>query len=194
MSDIDILAALSNVVDVLDDLGVRYHVGGSVASSAHGIARATLDVDIVADLKRDHARAFAEGLESDYYVDEHIVAEAIGRCGSFNVIHLATMIKIDVFVLKTREYDKRAFERMIPDTLEEGENARLFFLASPEDTILNKLEWYRTGGEVADRQWRDVLGVLKVQAKDLDMDYMRHWAHEIDVDDLLDRAVKEADL
>ncbi|MCP4679802.1 MAG: hypothetical protein GY854_30785 [Deltaproteobacteria bacterium] len=123
-----------------------------------------------------------------------MVADAIGRRGSFNVIHLATMIKIDVFVLKTREYDKLAFERMIPDTLEEGENARSFFLASPEDTILHKLEWYRAGGEVADRQWRDVLGVLKVQAKALDMDYMRHWAYKIDVDDLLDRAVEEAEL
>ena len=149
MSDADILAALSPVAETLEKLGVRYHIGGSVASSVHGIARATLDVDLVADLKLKDVKAFAELLSETFYVDEKMIEDAIRRRSSFNVVHLATMIKIDVFILKTREYDRHAFERMVVDTLEEREHARDFYLSSPEDTILNKLEWYRLGNEVA---------------------------------------------
>jgi hypothetical protein len=192
LSEADILGALSPVVQAFEKLGVRYHIGGSVASSTHGIARATLDVDLVADLKQKDVVAFVEILSQEYYVDKNMIAEAIRRRACFNLIHLETMIKIDVFVLKTREYDKQAFDRMICDTLEEGEDAREFFLSSPEDTILNKLEWFRLGAEVSDRQWRDVLGVLKVQGKTLDYDYMRRWAHEIGVSDLLERAIAQA--
>ena len=68
------------------------------------------------------------------------------------------------------------------------------FFASPEDTVLAKLEWYRKGGEVSDRQWRDLLGVLKVQGETLDRAYLDHWAGELDVSDLLHRALEEAGL
>lgn len=194
MNDADILVALSPVTKAFSDLGVRYHIGGSVASSAHGIARATLDVDLVADLKTEHVRKFAATLSETYYIDERMITDAIYRRTSFNIIHLETMIKIDVFVLKTREYDQQAFERMIVDTLDESDDAGEFYLSSPEDTILNKLEWFRLGNEIALRQWRDVLGVLKVQGKSLDFDYLRKWAKEIGVLELLDRAVTEADI
>ncbi len=66
-------------------------------------------------------------------------------------------------------------------------------LASPEDTILSKLEWYRMGGEVSDRQWRDILGVLKTRSGELDLGYLRTWAGELKVADLLERALKEAE-
>ena len=71
------------------------------------------------------------------------------------------------------------------------ESERKGYVASAEDIILAKLEWYRLGGEVSDRQWRDILGVLKVQAGRVDLDYLRHWAAELKVDDLLQRALKE---
>ncbi|MDJ0766153.1 MAG: hypothetical protein QNJ97_24435 [Myxococcota bacterium] len=193
MSEADILVALDPVIVAFEELGVRYHIGGSVASSTHGLARATLDVDLVADLKREDVAAFAKIMSRDYYIDEKMVADAVRRRACFNLIHLETMIKIDVFVLKTRAYDRQAFERMVGDTLEEGENARKFFLSSPEDTVLNKLEWFRLGDEVAERQWRDVLGVLKVQGKNLDYDYMRRWALDIGVLDLLERAIAECE-
>jgi hypothetical protein len=64
--------------------------------------------------------------------------------------------------------------------------------ASPEDTVLAKLEWYRLGGEVSERQWRDVLGVLRARGSQLDLEYMRKWAGELHVGDLLERGLQEA--
>jgi len=64
-----------------------------------------------------------------------------------------------------------------------------FPIASPEDTVLAKLVWFRKGGEVSDRQWHDILGILKVQSKRLDFDYLRNWAARLSVSDLLERAM-----
>lgn len=192
MSRADLLDALLPVVEAFERLRVRHHIGGSVASSALGVARATLDVDLVADLAGSQVSRFVAALEEDYYLDGDAVREAVERRASFNLIHLATMVKVDVFVLKDRPYDIEAFSRMRAEVLEEDEGARAFFLASAEDTILNKLEWYEMGGRVADRQWRDVIGVLKVQWGRLDLDYLRRWARTLGLLDLLERAIGEA--
>lgn len=101
------------------------------------------------------------------------------------------MLKVDVFVLKARAYDQQAFERASEHHLDPASSARAFLVSSAEDTILNKLEWYRLGSEIADRQWRDVLGVLQVQAVTLDFDYLRRWAAELGVPDLLERAIEQ---
>ena len=189
----DILVALEPVAATFERLSVRYHVGGSVASSAQGVARATLDIDLVADLGESDVSGFTRDLEKEYYLDEQAIRDAVRRRTSFNLIHLETMVKIDVFVLKTRPYDREAFGRMIADTLHEGDDARKFYLASPEDTILNKLEWFEMGNRVSQRQWRDVIGVMKVQGGTLDRAYMERWAQEIGVLDLLNEALAEAE-
>ena len=188
----DILIALVPVVETFDRLGVRYHVGGSVASSAQGVARATLDIDLVADIGDSVISGFVRDLEREYYLDEQAIRDAVRRRSSFNLIHLETMMKVDVFVLKTRPYDREAFGRMIADTLQEGDDARKFYLASPEDIILNKLEWFEMGNRVSQRQLRDVIGVMKVQGNALDRAYMERWALEIGVLDLLNEVVAEA--
>ena len=189
----DILVALEPVAETFERLSVRYHVGGSVASSAQGVARATLDIDLVADLGESDVSGFVRDLEKEYYLDEQAIRDAVRRRSSFNLIHLETMMKIDVFVLKTRPYDREAFGRMIADTLREGDDARKFYLASPEDTILNKLEWFEMGNRVSQRQWRDVIGVMKVQKDRLDRAYMERWALEIGVLALLNEAFAEAE-
>jgi hypothetical protein len=129
--------ALLPVVRSLDRQGVPYMIGGSVASSALGIARATLDVDLVADLKLHQVEHFAADLAADYYLDEEMICEAIRQRGSFNSIHLATMLKVDVFIVKHTPYDETAFDRACPLPLDEDEDRR-FSLASPEDVILPK--------------------------------------------------------
>ena len=188
----DILIALVPVAETFERLGVRYHVGGSVASSAQGVARATLDIDLVADIGDSDISGFVRDLEKEYYLDEQAIRDAVRRRSGFNLIHLETMMKIDVFVLKTRPYDREAFGRMIADTLQEGDDARKFYLATPEDIILNKLEWFEMGNRVSQRQLHDVIGVMKVQGDTLDRAYMERWALEIGVLDLLNEVFAEA--
>jgi len=185
-----ILAAITPIVEALEQLGVNYHIGGSVASSIHGIIRATIDADLVADLELKHVRPLVKLLEADYYIDEDAVRDAVKRRSSFNAIYLDAMLKVDVFVPKLRLFDQEELRRTQLQPLIEG--ARPFYVASPEGTILNKLEWFRMGGEVSDRQWNDILGVLKVQGSNLDMIYLRRWAAALQVTDLLERALVDA--
>ncbi len=183
----DIIRALLPVAESLDRIGIPYMICGSVASSVLGVARATLDVDLVAEMRLSQVDRFALDLAAEYYLDADMIREAIRRSRSFNVIHLPTMMKIDVFVLKQTAYDRTAFGRARLVELDE-EEGRLFSMASPEDVILHKLLWFQMGEEVATRQWRDVLGVLRIQARQLDWDYLKHWAGNIGVSGLLERA------
>lgn len=187
----DIITALEPVIKAFEKLGITYYIGGSVASSAYGIARATLDIDLVVDLKLNDVEPLVKSLQSEYYIDGDMIKDAIHRSSSFNLVHLETMIKVDIFILKDTLYHQSAFRRKRRDTIDE-ELAQEFFLASPEDIILIKLEWYRMGGAVSDRQWLDILGVLKVQKGLLDTEYLRYWASEMKLSDLLNRAFNDA--
>jgi hypothetical protein len=192
MNNPDILIAAEPVAKAFEKLGILYYIGGSVASSAYGIPRSTMDVDMVSDLKPEHVRSFVRMLEPAYYIDEKMILDAIRRCSSFNLIHLETMLKIDVFITKNAPYDIETFKRRRKDTLDEEQKTAEFYLVSPEDIILNKLAWYRLGGGVSDRQWNDVLGVLKVQGDLLDKNYLQYWASELKLKDLLEKVFQDA--
>lgn len=187
----DIIVALDIVIGCFEKLRIPYYIGGSVASSAYGIARATMDVDLVAKVEISQIDPLVKALGTDYYIDAEMMREAIHRSTSFNLIHLETLIKIDVFIVKDQLYDSKAFTRRHPDTLDE-ESSRKFYLSSPEDIILNKLQWYERGGRVSEQQWKDVLGVLKVQGDNLDLEYLKYWAPRLSVSDLLSRSFDEA--
>lgn len=188
----DLVLALTPVVEAMERLGVSYRIGGSVASSALGVPRSTLDVDLVCDLAAPQIDDFVAALEADYYIDADMIRDAVRRRASFNLIHLATMLKVDVFIVKAAPFDRASFARHVDRTLVDAPDARRYSFRSPEDVILRKLEWYRLGGEVSERQWSDAIGVLKVQHGTLDLDYLRMWAGEIGVLDLLERALSEA--
>lgn len=192
MKNPDILAATEPVAKAFEELGILYYIGGSVASSAYGIARSTMDVDMVSYLKPEHVQSLVRMLAPSYYIDENMILDAIERCSSFNIIHLETMLKIDVFITKNTPYDVETFKRRRKDTLDEDQRYSEFYLVSPEDIVLNKLVWFRLGGCVSDRQWNDVLGVLKVQKNSLDKIYLQHWAPELKVEDLLEKAFQDA--
>jgi hypothetical protein len=191
MNTSDVRAAMGPIVDAFQKLGVPYSIAGSVASSVQGVLRATLDVDLVADLAMPHVRPLVEVLSSGYYIEQDAVTDAVRRRTMFNVVHLETMLKVDVYVLSRRPYDVESFRRRRPVALERDVAPDLM-MDTPEDTVLHKLEWYRIGHEVSERQWGDVIGVLKVQGTALDFAYMRRWAREIEVEDLLERALAEA--
>jgi hypothetical protein len=179
------------VTQTLERLGIPYAVGGSLASSLHGVMRSTLDVDIVADMRVEHIQPLFAALSKEFYADDEMMKDAIEHHSSFNLIHYETAFKVDIFIRKTRLFDQIQLERRRSSVIATDPEESIY-ITSPEDTILSKLEWYRMGGEVSDRQWRDILGVLKTQAGGLDLDYLRKWAIELKVADLLDRALKES--
>jgi hypothetical protein len=185
-------AAVAPVVRAFEALGIEYSVVGSVASSVHGIGRATLDVDVVADIPGSRIAALVQALSADYYVDLDAAEDAVQRRSMFNAIHLATMLKVDVYVLTDRPFDRASFARRGPGVLSDAPDARTYLLDTSEDTILHKLEWYRAGGEVSERQWNDLLGVLRVQSHRLDREYLARWARDLGLDDLLARAYRDA--
>jgi len=189
----DVLGVTMRVAHALEAIGVPYRIGGSLASSAFGIARATLDADLVADLKPEHIEPLVSRLQGEFYISPEAVRQAVQRRSSFNLIHLASMFKVDVFVLKPRPFDRQAFARGVRRTVDEAGTFEAFF-TTPEDIVLHKLEWYRQGGEVSERQWQDVLGVLKVQGDQLDRAHLQRWAGELGVTALLAKAFEEAGL
>jgi hypothetical protein len=186
--------ALKVVLEVsrpLDQLGVPYAVGGSLASSLHGVPRSTQDADLVADLRPIHVQPFVVAVSPGFYVSPERVAQAVDRRSSFNLVHNGTGLKVDLFMLKAEPFalQEMTRRRLLPIP---GPSGLSLQVASAEDTILQKLHWYQLGNRVSERQWTDVLGVLKIQRRHLDFDYLKEWAARIGVEDLLRQVYDDA--
>jgi len=182
---------LKLIIDSLDKLGIPYMLAGSLASAAYGPPRSTHDVDIVVDLKREHVQGFVETFSKSFYVDQGQIEQAINSRRSFNIIHLQSFFKADLFLLARTDFAREEFTRRLQRPLEGLPGAQIS-VATPEDTVLSKLVWYRQGGETSELQWRDVNGILKTQGKRLDLAYLQHWADKLRIADLLERARLEA--
>ncbi len=182
----------AHIAALLESLGIPYQVGGSFASSAHGMYRASADIDIVIDPRADQLEALLAALDPDFYVSRAAAREAAEHRSTFNAIHTATSFKIDFFLRGSQPFDIEELRRSIPQ-LPDPDSRRTIMIKSAEDTVLRKLEWYRRGGEASDRQWRDVLEVLAATRGHLDPHYLDRWAAELDVADLLARARREVD-
>ena len=192
MKSPDILSALRPLIIVLNQLSIPYYISGSLASSLYGFARATMDIDLIANIKYDHIPLLKGLLRKDYYIDEDMIKEAINKESSFNLIHLETMIKIDIFIPKDEPFHKEVAQRKLKDTLAEDDPKFELYFSSPEDLIINKLLWYNYGERISERQWLDVIGVIKVQGDSLDKDYLKKWASELGISQLLNKAFNEA--
>jgi hypothetical protein len=179
------------VTQILEELGIPYLIGGSLASTLYGMVRTTQDSDIITEMKAEHIPPFVAALEDEFYIDDQMIASAIQHNGSFNIIHRETIFKVDIFIPHPRPFLQSQLIRAQKQTFTFATEVSANF-ATPEDTILAKLEWYRLGGESSERQWRDILGVLKTRAAELDLDYLQKWATEIKVHDLLERALRSA--
>ena len=187
----DALDTLLAVASALRAVGAPFVVGGSIASSLQGIPRSTRDVDLVADLRPEQVSPLCERLSPGFYVDAERVRHGVDRRSWFNVIDLARGFKVDVYLAGDDDASRQQFLRSQPIEVRPGEAVPF---ASAEDVVLHKLRWFRMGGEVSERQWLDVLGVLKVQKPTIDRAYLERWAAGMGVADLLARALDEAGL
>ena len=167
--------------------------GGSLASSVHGIPRSTNDIDLVADVKEHHLEGLYRSLQQEFYVDPpEILQQALWNKRMFNLIHFASSYKFDIYPLGSDAYSQAAFARRARGrhTFDDGESIE-FLVSSPEDAILAKMAWYRKGNQVAERQWADILDVVRVQGDRLELDYLRQWAATLGVADLLEEALRQ---
>jgi hypothetical protein len=187
----EILDVTFFIAEVLERIGVPYLVGGSLASSFHGVPRATQDVDLVAALGAEHVPALIAALEGRFYHDADTIREAVRDRTSFNVIHLDTLFKVDIFVARQDPATRQELDRRQRITVG-TDPTRELVVASAEDVVAQKLYWFRLGDGVSDRQWSDALGVLKVAGERLDLDYLRKTAGLLGVEDLLEKALAEA--
>lgn len=191
MSMLDPLAIAGYVASAFERLGVRYVLGGSLASTTLGEPRATMDVDLVADLTMGTLGPWLDSLGVDFTVDRDWARQEVARRGSFQVLHLPSLLRIDVFVPPWEGVHLWKWQRRrrisIDATIQ-------LDVTAPEGIVVQKLAWFRSGGEMSDRQWRDVLGVLKAQRGGLEIEEMQRWAAAVGVADLLDRAMRQADV
>jgi hypothetical protein len=184
------LSDLRAILRVFTDLGIAYALGGSMASSVHGIDRYTKDADVTAEPFPGREAQLAGAFGPDYYVSLPAIRDAVRQRSSFNIINTLTGFKVDVFVRKDVPFEIAAMRRRTALQLPDAPEQPIVF-HTPEDTVLHKLRWYRLGGGSSDQQWADILGVLKVQAGKLDQAYLDRWAADLGVTDLLAHARQE---
>jgi predicted nucleotidyltransferase len=187
----DPIDVAASITGVLEGLGVRYLIGGSLASSVHGEPRSTNDVDILVDFQAEHIEAFVEAIRGDYYVSEPAVREAVRSGHHFNVIHMDAAVKVDFFLAGDDPFDLERLDLRQPLHLPIDPET-LVYVDTAEHSVLRKLEWFRRGAEVSERQWRDVVAILRIQGSRLDQSRLRMWAPRLGVADLLERAFQEA--
>ena len=183
----DALHAAGEVAALFEALEIPYMIGGSVASTLWGEPRLTLDVDFVAAMRHADVQPVVAALAEGWYVDETSIREAVARRASFNLIRLERMVKVDVFVPPDEGLHQSKWDR-VRRTVIDPETTRTVSVTSPEDILLQKLDWYRDGGCVSENQWRDVTALLRIQAGALDVDYLDIWAERMDLVELLERA------
>jgi hypothetical protein len=182
---------LLEIAAALDRLGLEWLLGGSLASSILGEPRSSLDIDLAIELRVEHIERLTREVDPSFFIDPEAGREAIRRRTSFNVIHRETMMKVDLFVLGDTAFDREQLSRRRATQVSPG-SSQSVPVSSPEDLVLRKLAWFRAAGGVSDRQWRDVLGILKVQSGRLDMAYLQRWAESLALTELLERALREA--
>ena len=177
---------LERLLRKLDEHNIPYMLSGSVSSSLHGQPRATRDVDIVIEPTKKQLLSFVESLCDDYYVSLSAVNDAFTNNSMFNVIDNLSGWKADFIIRKDRPFSRQEFERKSVTNIKGLD----VWTASPEDTILSKLEWAKDSQ--SEQQFRDALGVAIVQWNLIDVSYLRKWAKELQIEESLEMLLMQA--
>jgi len=180
------------VGEILERHGVSYALGGSLASSFFGMPRSTIDVDLAVDVPIAAHDALLEDLGTVFSVPEDSARAALEGAGSFNLLGDGGLAKVDLFVLGSGHLDRWQIERRV--RVELAGAGAVLWVSAPAEQVLRKLEWFRAGGEQSDRQWSDVLGILRSSGPDIDIQRLRHDADLIGLGDLVERALADGGL
>ena len=190
---LDLNTTLSKVVSIFDSLEIPYFIGGSVASSLLGIFRHTNDIDLVGAFTGNEADAFHQAVKSDFYIDYETFLEAIKTETSFSILHLETMIKVDVFIKKRDAWSNQAFSRRKKTAFGDDLNPIEIYLPSVEDMILQKLIWFELSGGKSERQWNDVKNMIKLKANQINYLYLFQWGGFLKLMNQLDQVILEVE-
>ncbi|HUG27691.1 MAG TPA: hypothetical protein VMK53_05275 [Gemmatimonadales bacterium] len=180
----DLTQVVTTVTGVLETHRVPYFITGSLASSAHAEFRATNDLDIVADFTTANLRDLMQAFDAEFYADAEQAAACVQQGHSFNLIHRRSYLKVDFFPAVSA-FNRKAIERAEVVVL--GAGGPALRVATREDILLAKLQWYRLGDESSEQQRRDIVGIVSLNRDRLDRAYLGRWARELKVEDLLDR-------
>ncbi|MDY6802894.1 MAG: hypothetical protein SXA11_03675 [Cyanobacteriota bacterium] len=189
---IELAAAIAKI---LEELNIPYFVGGGLASSILGEVRTTIDADLAILLEETDASQLIEKMQSDFYISETAVEDALRyRTNTFNVIHLTSALKADIYLIRGDDNFRKTALTRRTKVFPTDSPSLSFYICSAEDIILQKLTWYCIARNKSDKQWRDILGVLKLQGYRLDFDYLKYWSAELKVTEECDRALTESGL
>ena len=161
-----------------------------MASSARGSYRATEDIDVLARISPLQAGQLVDALGKDWYADADQMCDAIAAGRAFNLIYIPFSQKVDVFPAKD-DFCTAQLERATTLPVAALGPGAAYPVAAAEDIVLAKLQWYKAGGEVSERQWTDVLQVIRANPA-IDWAYVEGWAARLGVNDLLARAKVES--
>jgi hypothetical protein len=188
-----VVEAGENAIDIalrvaaaLTSVGADYFLGGSLASSLQGEPRSTNDIDFVIALPAGRVESLRQALGTDFELDIDMLRDAVMHARSANAFYLPLLTKIDFFGRGHEPFDESEFGRRRSVVV--GASGEALVVKSPEDTVLRKLLWFRDGGEVSEKQWRDVVSVLRVSGPLMDEAYLRSWASRLHLESLLERA------
>lgn len=192
IGDPDVLVVLCSMAELLEKHHIAYYLGGSLASSLHGMQQLAQDIDLVLTVSPSQVSALITDMRADYLIDEKAIDNAVQNSTSFNIVHLETLLKVDVILPDQNAFEQQAKQRRQWHILDK--DSRPFPVSSPEDLVLVKLHHHQQAGRIPDDQWNDILGVLKVQGSQLDQAYMKQWARHLNITNLLERAYIDAGL
>lgn len=176
---------LKKVSACFNRMNIPYFVTGSIASIAYGESRFTNDIDIVADIKKEHILDIIKCFpEEDYYVSEESIKNAIYRKFQFNIIHPASGLKVDVVIRKKSDFDDMRFSRIYNFKMDGvGVN-----FAAPEDVIIMKMKYYKMGG--SEKHIRDIMSMIKISKELINFDYIESWVSKLSLEEIW-QAIKD---